>query len=379
MNQSHMPELPYALEASNLSVILGGQKVLEIPSLQVLPNEVLIVIGPNGSGKTTLLLSLALLLRPASGTISFDGQSISNGSEILRLRRRFAVVFQESLLLNTTVWDNVTLGLRMRGFKNDETKARTQKWLERFDIAPLARRQAKTLSGGEAKRVSLARAFALQPEVLFLDEPFAALDSPTRQALIQDLGHVLRETGVTTVMVTHDRNEALALADRVAVLINGRLRQIGLPEEVFSSPADEQVAGFVGVENILPGAVVAQKDGIASVSIEGRQIEAVSRLLPGAKVTVCLRPEDVTLTVPEPKAAASTARNRLSGRLVTTSHLDSQVRVTLDCGFPLVALITQRSCAELGLAPGREVVASFKASSVHLIARSSVFQTTGAV
>jgi tungstate transport system ATP-binding protein len=243
---------------------------LEIPSLQVRTNEVLVIIGPNGSGKTTLLLSLALLLKPASGSILYKGHSTGTNSATLGLRRKLAVVFQEPLLLNTTVLNNVTLGLRARKLSTEEIKSRAQKWLKRFSITALAQRQAKALSGGEAKRVSLARAFALEPEVLFLDEPFNGVDSPTRQALMEDFGSVLRETNVTTVMVTHDRNEALMIAHRVIVLIDGHIRQIGTPSEVFSNPVDEEVASFVEAGNIMHGAIISQTEGLAVVDVGGQ-------------------------------------------------------------------------------------------------------------
>ncbi|MBM2832233.1 MAG: transporter ATP-binding protein [Dehalococcoidia bacterium] len=360
---------PSALEVTMLTAVLGGQKVLEIPSLQVFPNEVLVVIGPNGSGKTTLLFCLSLLLKPATGAISYQGVPVADGPSTLRKRRELAVVFQESLLLNTTVQDNVTLGLRLRGVSGEKIRERTQTWLERFGVSALSRRQAKTLSGGEAKRVSLARAFALQPEVLFLDEPFSALDSPTRQALLEDFQTVLRETRVTTVMVTHDRNEALVLADRVAVLMNGRIRQIGRPEEVFSSPVDEEVAGFVEAGNVLHGVLNSQSNGLVSVDIAGRQLQAASNLGAGTRVTVLLNYEDVTLSMPLPQTAPSSARNQLRGKIIRVFPVGSQLKVYLDCGFTLASLITRRSWEELGLEVGREVVASFKASSVHLIAK----------
>lgn len=369
MNQDCMRAPCYVLEANGLSVTLGGQKVLEMPSLQVLPNEVLAVIGPNGSGKTTLLLSLALLLRPTTGTIFYRGEPVRNGSQLLRLRRQFAVVFQDSLLLSGTVWDNVTLGLRLRKVRGEEIIRRTQKWLDRFGIASLARRQAKTLSGGEAKRVSLARAFALQPEVLFLDEPFAALDGPTRQALTEDFDSVLRETKVTTVMVTHERNEALVLATRVAVIINGHIRDIGSPQEVFSNPADEEVASFVEAGNILHGVVTFQSDGLASVGIGAYQLDAVSDLTVGTHVAACLHFEDITLSVPSQQAPPSSARNHLTGKVAKIFPFGSQVRITVDCGLPLVALITRRSWEDLGLGMGQTVVCSFKASSIRLIPR----------
>ena len=179
----------------------------------------------------------------------------SNSEQTLLNRRRIAVVFQDALLFNMSVWDNVALGLKLRGIKGAEAEARARHWLERFGISHLAKRPARTLSGGEAKRASLARAFVLNPEILFLDEPFNSLDAPTRQTLLGDFQAVLHETGITTVMVTHDRNEALALADRIAVLLDGRIRIIGAPQEVFSCTGDEEIARFIDVGNVFHGKV----------------------------------------------------------------------------------------------------------------------------
>ena len=362
MNCEHNP----VIEASGMEVVLGGQKVLDIPSLKVYPREALIVIGPNGSGKTTLLLSLALLLKPSAGVLSYKGIPVQNSS-MLQLRRRLAVAFQESLLLNSSVLENVTLGLHLRGVKGREVNARAIKWLERFGVAPLAKRQARMLSGGEAKRVSLARAFVLEPEVLFLDEPFSALDSPTRQGLLEDFESVLRETKVTTVMVTHDRNEALVLADRVAVLMKGTISQLGTPEEVFGSPADEEVAGFVEAGNILHGVVDSQTDGLISINIKGQKIQAMAGLPAGSEATVFLNYEDVTISLPSPETIRSSARNQLRGRITRIFPFGYQVKVTVDCGFPLAAVVTRLSGEELGLDEGREVVASFKATAVKVI------------
>ena len=366
----NMTDLAYALEAKDLSVTHGDQKTLDVPLLQVHPNEVLMVIGPNGSGKTTLLLSLALLLKPSTGAISYRGIPVMGSNQVLQLRRKLAVVFQESLLLNSSVWDNVTLGLRLRGVKGDEVRIRTEKWLERFSIAHLKKRQARLLSGGEAKRVSLARAFVLQPEVLFLDEPFAALDSPTRQSLLEDFESVLRETKTTTVMVTHDRNEALILGDRVAVLMNGSISQIGAPAEVFGSPVDEEVASFVEAGNILHGTITSQSNGLAVIDIEGLRLQAVSDLKAGSRVTIYLHYEDITINLPSTEPVSSSARNQFKGNITRIFPLGSQLKVTIDCGFNLAAIITRRSWDELGLELSQEVIASFKASSVHLIPRS---------
>ncbi len=369
MSRDPVPNDLYALEATDLTAVLGGQKVLEVSSLRVNANEVLMVVGPNGSGKSTLLLCLALLLKPAAGTIAYRGIPVLSSQQVLQLHRSIAMVFQEPLLLNSSVWDNVTLGLRLRTIRGEEVKTRVYKWLERFGITHLAKRQARTLSSGEAKRVSLARAFVLQPEVLFLDEPFTALDSPTRQAMLEDFESVLNETKVTTVMVTHDRNEAIALADRVAVIMKGKIRQIGLTAEVFSAPTDEEVAGFVEAGNILHGVVSEQSGGLASIQVGNHFIEAASDLAAGTKVIVLLPYDDVTIILPPPDKLCTSARNCLAGEVVKVFPIGSQVRVTIDCGFPVISLVTRRSAEELGLEKGRQVQVSFKAVSTHVIKR----------
>ena len=367
MSQVEIATADSSLEARQLSVVLGGHEVLNIPSLAIERDGVLVIIGPNGSGKTTLLLSLALLLKPAKGNIYYRNKPVNYGAESLRLRRHFAVLFQEPLLLSGTVWDNVTLGLRLRHVGKQEIKTKAAKWLERFGIAELARRQAKTLSGGEAKRVSLARAFVLEPEVLFLDEPFAALDTPTHQNLVEDFQAVLHETKISTVMVTHQIEEALILGDRVAVLINGRIRQMGTAREVFSTPLDEDVAAFIKGGNIIHGAILSQSEGLVVIEVGQQKIEAVSDLQAGNKVVLFLHYDDITISNVIGEPAQTSARNHLTGTITHVFPLGSQARVTVDCSFPLTALITWRSYEELGLEIGREVTVSFKATSVRII------------
>ncbi len=366
MRQEAVLASQIALEANNISVVLGGVKVLDVPSLQVFQNEVLVVIGPNGSGKTTLLLTMAGLLKPASGTILYQGQAANSRAEMLSLHRRLAVAFQDPLLLSSTVWDNVTLGLRLRGVDKEEIKTRATKWLERFGIGALAGRQAKTLSGGEAKRTSLARAFALQPDILFLDEAFNGLDSHSRESIIENFQSVLRETRVTTIMVTHDTTEALALADKIIVLMGGQIRQIGTCGEVFSDPVDKEVAAFVGVENIIDGSVESNESGIITVKVGSDSVEAVSNYSRGEKVSLLIRPEEITLAV---SRASSSARNSFGGAISRVLSLGALTRIEIDCGFPLVVLVTKRSAEEMNLDKGRQVYASFKATGVHVIKR----------
>jgi len=357
--------MSHLLEIRDLLVRREGRTVLEIEHLAVAPGEVLAVIGPNGAGKSTLLLTLARLIEPARGEIRFEGRPLA-GQDELAYRRAIALALQEPLLLDRPVFANVAIGLRFRHLPKDEVVRRTETWLNRLGIGHLRDRPAARLSGGEARRVSLARALAIQPRLLLLDEPFAALDPPTRAGLLDDLQALLAETGQTTIFVTHDLDEALRLGDRVAVLLAGRLRQCGRPEEVFGGPADADVAAFVGMETILSGRVLASAEGRVIVDVAGRHLEAAGELAPGQAVLFCLRPEDVTLW-PRDGVPASSARNRLVGRIVSLVPHGALVRVALDCGFPLQALITRASARELDLAPGMEVSASFKASAVHLI------------
>jgi tungstate transport system ATP-binding protein len=368
VNQPQTDTAPL-MEAKDLTVTYSGQKVLDVPSIQVFQNEVLGIIGPNGSGKTTLLLCLTRLIKPQTGIISYHGIPILDGRTVLQLHRQIAVVFQESLLLNNSVWDNVVVGLKLRKVKPKEIKARAEKWLERFGITALAKRQARTLSSGEAKRTSLARAFALQPEVLFLDEPFTALDGPTRQELLEDFKSVLGETRITTVIVTHDRNEALALTDRVGVIIGGNIVQLGTPAEVFSSPANEEIANFIEAGNIIHGVVETQSEGLALVRVGEMQIEVCSELGAGSRVILLIPYDDVTINLPPTDTIATSARNRFAGKIVKLFRTGSQVRVTIDCGFQVTALITRKSAEEMELQEGMGVVAMVKAVSIHVLAR----------
>jgi tungstate transport system ATP-binding protein len=339
---------------------------LDVPALDVVAGEVLAVIGPNGSGKSTLLRLLGLLERPDSGRVLVQGREV-DARDALAERRRMATVFQEPLLADDTVAANVALGLRFRRVARDETERRVARWLARFGVGALTARPARTLSGGEAQRVALARALVLEPTVLLLDEPFASLDQPSRTALIADLGAVLRQDRVTTVLVTHHRGEAQALADRVAVLIDGRLGQLDETARVFHAPASEEVARFVGVETIVTGRVIDREDGVTRVEVAGRTLQAAAVAEIGARVRLAIRPEDVTLVLAGEPEAHSSARNLLRGSITRITVTDSGVRVLIECGFPLVATVTARSLHDLGLEEGMAIGAMFKASALHLI------------
>ena len=186
------------LEVKNLRVKRGGVSVLDISYLGVPEGKVLCLIGPNGAGKSSLLLALSCLLKSFQGEIIFRGQRVGSNHTVFDYRRNLAMVFQEPLLFDTTVFENVAAGLKIRSVKQDEVKRVVEEYLERFGIGHLANRSARKLSGGEAQRTSLARAFAIRPEIIFLDEPFSSLDPPTRESLMGDLELILRETRTTS-------------------------------------------------------------------------------------------------------------------------------------------------------------------------------------
>jgi tungstate transport system ATP-binding protein len=232
------------IEIRNLVIQRNNREVLNISSLGIQRGETLAVVGPNGAGKSTLLLALAHLLRPAQGEIFYNGTSVSKLDE-LEYRRKISFVFQSPLLLDMTVEQNVGLGLRFRGASREETHNQVSRWVKALGIDSLSKRRAGQLSGGEAQRVSLARAFVLEPELLLLDEPFVALDPPTHATLLEDLSTILKKDHRTAVFVTHNLKEAAKLSHRIAVMINGMLRQVGTAKQIKSHPADETVRAFL--------------------------------------------------------------------------------------------------------------------------------------
>ncbi len=362
-----MNELPSILEAKNIRVVKGGTLLLDIPSLVIQEGEVLSLIGPNGAGKTTLLQTLSYLEKPFRGEILFRSQSVnSNHCSTIEYRRKLAMVFQEPLLFDTTVFNNVASGLRIRGMKRGEIRDRAMGQLERFGISHLNDRSARTLSGGEAQRTSLARAFAIQPEILFLDEPFASLDPPSRDSLIEDLEGILRQTRTTAIFATHDRLEALRLSDRIAVMNGGKILQVGTPREVTHQPVNEFIATFVGVETVLTGRVIRKEGGTFVATVEGREIEAVGETQLGEAVILCIRPENVILST-NPSRETTSARNVFPGKIDKIVSLGLYQKVLLDCGFPMVAYVTNHSLEKLSLREGKEVTASFKATAIHVI------------
>jgi molybdate transport system ATP-binding protein len=356
------------------------------------PGSMLVLFGPSGAGKTTILRQIAGLERPDAGTIRFGGEvwcDVAGQQWRPPQERRVGVVFQEPTLFpHLTVRDNIRYGIPIRSRSDrdpiairsatgrDQVAIRSQTGRDQVEeiarvlgIEDLENRYPRALSGGEGQRVALARALTPGPRLILLDEPFAALDAPTRLRLRREVRALLHATGTPAVLVTHDRTEALAMGDAVAVVIGGRVRQVGTMSDVFSRPADVAVAASLGIEAVLPARVVASSGGVLEVRVENVVLHVAERdpIAPGSDVYACIRAEDVTLETRSPGLAST--RNHLAARVVGIASEGPIDRIALDCGFPLDALITRRSREELNLAPGAQVTAAIKATSVHLVPR----------
>lgn len=354
------------LTLSDIVVRHGETTVLEVPRLDIFAGETLALIGPNGSGKSTLLRVIGLLQPPSAGTVDFRGER-ANGANALAMRRRMASVLQEPLLLNASVYDNAALGLKIRRLNRAEIRRRAVAWLERLGIAHLAERRTRTLSGGELQRTSLARALALDPELLLLDEPFSALDPPTRETLLVDLRDILRHTGITAVFVTHDRDEAFMLGMRVGVLSGGKLLQLSAGADVFTRPLDEKVAGIVGAETGIRGVVGSRRGRMALVRFDGGTAEAVGDFSPGTPVLLCLRPEDIRLS--RESGACGADLNRLAVTVVKIIPSTQHYRLMLESrAGPLSALLPRAAFETLAVREGDALSASLDTTALHLIA-----------
>ncbi len=346
--------------------------VLEVPALEIGEGETLSLIGPNGAGKSSLLQVAALLRRPDAGEILLRGERATRRSTA-RLRRRVAVVFQDPLLFDVGVLANVAAGLRFRGVARREAEQTAAAWLTRFGVRHLADRNARALSGGEAQRVSLARAFATEPEILLLDEPFAALDAPTRATLVPELRAQLRATGTSAIVVTHDQTEALALGDRLGVLLDGRISQLGTPADVLARPANVAVAAFIGVANLIPVRVVSvmgQRVEVATEHSESRisiRSSGASNLRPGQRGTLALHARHVMLLPPDTPCPAGW--NALGGLVTDASLTPAGQEVAVLCG-PGLRLIAATPILpdRPPFAPGQPVTVSVDPAAAHLIA-----------
>ena len=345
-----------ALVLEQVSLMLGNFGLRDI-SLTLDPGQVLVVLGPSGAGKSVLLETIAGFYRPRTGRILVGGRDVT---ALPPEARRIGFMFQDyALFPHLTVLQNIQ-------FACPKDHKRARGLLHRLGLAHLGDRRPQHLSGGEQQRVALARALAMEPALFLFDEPLSALDAPSRDAVRHDLQTLLSQVGLPAVYVTHDQTEALVMADRLAVLHDGTVLQVGTSAQIFNHPCDEFVARFVGVETVLEGQALSSDDGLVRIAVGRREIFAVAEVVP-QRVLVCIRPEDVALGIGE--SGRSSVRNHFVAVVKEVASSGPLFRVTLDCGFPLVAVVTKQSFLELGLRSGASVVASVKASAIHLIGR----------
>lgn len=353
------------LQATALRFSYGSSLRVEVDALTVDRGEVLCLLGPSGSGKSTLLRLLGQLEKPQSGSVRLDGSRVEPRS--LQARRRIAMALQAPTLFRGTVRTNVEYGLRLRGVPRQRRRGPAMDALSVAGLAGSEGRRASELSGGESQRVALARALAVSPGVLLLDEPLAHIDEPEREVLAARLRRHCKETGSAVVWVTHDRTEALSISDRVSILIDGKLRQTGPPMEVFSRPADEHVARFVGTENVLEGSCVSSSAGLVRVDLEGGSVEVAGDLTPGGTALVMVRPEDVAIWTRAPEGFSP--RNRFRGVVEEVNVLGAIAKLRISGPITLVAMLTRPALEELGIRTGMEIWAGFKATSAHVVPR----------
>lgn len=328
--------------------------------------SVTVLFGPSGSGKTTILRCLAGLETPEQGSIQFGQETwfdSATGACLPPQRRGVGYLFQQyALFPHRTVAQNIAYGISR---ERSDAHAQVERLIEQFELTGLQGRYPRELSGGQQQRVALSRAIACRPKLLLLDEPLSALDQTLRQTVRGQLRRWLKECAVPTVMVTHDRDDAMALGDRIVILDGGKILQRGPLAEVFARPCDEVVAKIVGVETILSGKIVERRAGVAKLAVNATTLWAAADDFSTERVLVCIRGEDVILS--RTAEHASSIRNRLRGRIASISLEGALARVTVDCGFMLSATITRPACEELGLQSGDEIHALIKATAIHVV------------
>ena len=350
------------LSAENVSKSYGASPALYPLNLALSRGELVTLLGPSGCGKTTLLRIVAGFTAPSSGRVVLDSRDLT---ALPPARRQMGMVFQAySLFPNLNAQDNVAFGLKVRGLSAAETKKRLDTLFELIGLPDMRLRYPSQLSGGQQQRIALARALAIEPQVLLLDEPLSALDAQVRLNLRDEIRRVQRETGTTTLFVTHDQEEALAISDRVAVMERGRIAQLGTPEDIYRRPASAFVAEFVGTANRLDARVQDARQGLVAVdgwSGPPLRVDAARVYPDGQRLRLYLRPEELRLS-----AGPELGPQALAAQVTDKRFLGSITRLSLQVGgSALVADLQGNQAGEFAV--GAAVGMSMTPLAVHVL------------
>ncbi|RZN68281.1 MAG: ABC transporter ATP-binding protein [Candidatus Methanolliviera hydrocarbonicum] len=346
------------IEIKNLYKDWGAFSLKEI-NLEIKRGEYFVILGPTGAGKTLLLEMIAGFHSPDKGEIWIDGEDMTTYPPE---ERNVGFIYQDySLFPHLNVIGNIRFGPELKGIFKEDIERESNEIMRLLGISHLSHRYPNTLSGGEQQKVAIARAIITRPSVLLLDEPLSALDRRTQDLLREELKWVHQIEELTSVHVTHDQTEAMILADRIAVMMDGRIVQVGAPHDIFNKPLNEDIASFVGVENILEGEIKGKRDGIAIIDVGDIELNAVSDYGEG-EVKIFVRPEDILISK---KMQESSARNSIRGKIIEMTNFGVVIHLQLDNG--LIASVTKLSAEDLKLRIGEEVYASFKATSMHVV------------
>lgn len=347
---------------NDVSCTLGKFELININAI-INSGEFFVLLGPTGAGKTILLEAIAGF-HTITGSIMIGDKDVT---DLVPEKRNIGFGFQDyTLFPHLTVEENIRFGLKYRNISSAQADRRVKELIAISKLEGFEQRKPDTLSGGERQRVTLARALVIQPEVLLLDEPLSALDEQTKEVLRDEIHRIISTFNVTTIYVTHDQTEAAMLGDRIGIMMKGCMIQVGTPPEIFYQPVNEEVAAFVGMENILEGLVTSSEEGITTINVNGSNLHVIDTYdtQKTKTVRVCLRPEDIILSQ---TAVKTSARNLIKGTVTRLSPYGTLIRVQVDCGYPLTVIISRRSMEDLHLEVGSVVYASFKASTVHML------------
>jgi ABC-type Fe3+/spermidine/putrescine transport system ATPase subunit len=363
------------IKIESLSKMFNEKKVITNLNLEIQKNEITALLGPNGCGKTTLLNMIAGLLHPDNGNIYINNTIVSgtNGTKKVNLKpseRGIGYVFQTaSLFPHMKIQDNISYGLKALHLSEAETRKRTNTLLDFVDLTEYAQAYPNQLSGGQQQRAALARSLATEPQVILLDEPVSAVDPHLKESFRLELKKYLQTLEITAIYVTHNLNEAFMMANKIAVMGNGHIEQIGDGTEIFEKPQSTFIAKFVGI-NVFEGKAIKEQNGLLLVEVKGVSLLSASNIeLSGKKVTITINPEDVMLLTEKPTDSNSN-NNVILGVVTEMVQMRSAVQVTIDVGFLVKVKSVVVVVKKLGVTVGDKIYVSFSPLALNVFSET---------